>query len=224
MKYVFLTLLILFSSFCYSQTQYLKVNRDEVKRKVLDSSLNTFYPKLLDRFLADDTTLSIEDYRLLYYGFVFQKAYVAYPNLQQPRIRKELEDKNYSTCLQICDSILTQIPISLIGNYYKGLAMYNANNNDPSYSNFRNRFKNILNAIVSSGDGLTCDTAFKTIFVSDEYQVIYKYFQIETFLSQALELPCDRMNIKPSKYFSSEKMYFDTSETFEYMKKIMKKD
>ena len=213
------TLLVLNS---FGQSEFQKVDREQIKTAIQSKTALTYYPTLLNRFISNDTSLNLTEYRLLYYGFVFQPNYVGYPDFQTRRINDAVEKKDYATVLYISDSILEKIPISMTGNYYKGLGIYLKDKNDTSFIRYRDRYKHILNAIVSSGDGLSCKTAFKTIFVSDEYNVMYEYFEVEKFLGQSLETPCDRMTVSPSKYFQNSSMYFDTSETLLSMEKLLK--
>jgi hypothetical protein len=78
---------------------------------------------------------------------------------------------------------------------------------------YESRFKNLVDAILSSGNGLTCETGFKTISVSDEYGIIYIPFKIEQFYGKALIGPCDKLDIKASVDWPNKEIYFDTSET-----------
>jgi len=223
MKYITLALILFIHYTGHGQNEFKTVNRVEVEIMVSDSTKLTYYPKLLGRFQEDDTTLTTEEFRLLYYGFVFQKEYSGYPDLKQKEINDAIGKKNYDEASKLCDSVLSQYPINLFANYNKGLALFLKDSSNTNFARCIDRFKKILNAILSSGDGLTCKTAFKTIFVNDEYQVMYRYFEIKTFNGQALETPCDRMSVAPSDYFKSDNMYFDTSETLLYMERLMKK-
>ena len=197
-----------------AQIDYTPVNRDSVKMLITDASRECYYPKLLQRFNQFDSTLTLEDYRLLYYGFVFQKEYVGYPDQKQKEINEFINSKKYKEAVKTCDLILKQIPISLTANYLKGLSIYLNNKEDTSFLNYRNRYTLLRNAILSTGNGLTCESAFKTIFVSDEYEIMYKYFDIDGTKMQSLQYPCDKFDINPSKYFQASLIYFDTSEPF----------
>ena len=223
MKYSSVLFILTIHYSAYSQNGFLLVNRAAVEKMVSDSMASTYYPKLLERFKADDTTLSGEEFRLLYYGFVFQKEYSGYPDLNQKEINEAMGKKKYDDAVKFCDEVLSQYPINLFANYNKGLALFLKNKEDSGFIKYRNRYGRIMNAIISSGDGLTCNTAFKTIFVNDEYFVMYRYFEVKSFKGQALETPCDRMSVSPSEYFKADKMYFDTSETLLYMERLLEK-
>jgi hypothetical protein len=195
------------------QAHFTTVDREEVRKAVTDSLAPTWYPKLVDRFNAFDTSLTRDEYRLLYYGFVFQRGYSAFPNQKKKEIVKAINDKDFDRSSDISDSVLDECPVSLTGNYYKGLSLFYGYPDRTDYAQYRSRFVQLVDAILSSGDGLTAKTAFKTIFVADEYQIIYTHFKIEQFISQSLVGQCDLLTIKPSAAWPHKEIYFDTSES-----------
>jgi len=223
MKFTLLIFVLALYLNTFSQNAFEAVDRSAVEKAITDSTAATYYPKLLERFKSDDSTLTNEEFRFLYYGFVFQKEYSGYPELKQREINEALKKKNYDLAVRLCDSVLAKYPINLFGNFNKGLALFMSNKEDPLFKKYRNRYDRIMNAIISTGNGLKCETAFKTIFVNDEYFVIYNYFEIEKFKGQSLEGNCDRMRVEPSEYFREENIYFDTSESLLYMQRLFEK-
>jgi hypothetical protein len=212
-----LALIYSISSFGQQVTYPVKpIDRDKLKKEITDSSSVNFYPKLIARFENDDTTLTYDDFRYLYFGFAFQENYFPYPDLQEKRIGNEIKDKNFTTALKICDSILEKIPISLGANYNKSLVLFEKDKTDSTFVRYRTRFVNLLRAILSTGDGFSCESAFKVIFTNDEYQAMYKYFEVG-FVSQSLKYPCDKMSVKASEYYDKEAIYFNVEECFRYM-------
>lgn len=51
------------------------MNNDEILRAVIDNNSPYYYPSLETRYMAGDTTLTVNDYFYLYYGFAHQDAY-----------------------------------------------------------------------------------------------------------------------------------------------------
>ena len=213
MKYVLYFLICFTFSSVFGQQGFSPVKRDSVQMLIKDSTLDSYYPKLVERLNHFDTTLSLQEYRLLYYGFVFQDGYNGYYDHKQSMIRKAMDEKDYRTVTSLCDSVLAICPISLSANFYKGIALYLSNQPDFVFKKYSRRFNNLLNAIISTGDGMKCESAFKTIFVSDEYTVIYNYFEIKSVRGQAYRNPCDKISISPNEHFKSKAIFFDTSET-----------
>lgn len=200
--------------FAQTKVKELKIKPVDMKyvaKKVTNKKLKTYYPKLLQRFLSNDTNLTLNDFRLLYYGQAFSGHYD--PNITADvRIEEMIKMKNYGDALRLCDSVLDKMPLHLNANLLKGLALYAVNEEDPIAFRYRRRFINLCEAILSSGNGLNCNSAFKTMFVADEYSVM-AYFAIDEFKSQSLEGHCDHFELDPSAHYNAKAIYFDTSET-----------
>jgi len=135
-----------------------------------------------------------------------------------------LNEKKFIEAAFVCDSVLAKTPISLVANYYKGLALFSINQHDQLAAYYRYRYIKLCDAIVSSGNGFTCKTAFKTLFVPDEYELMFNYFQIENVKSQSLKFPCDQLKVTPSKLYTVNDMFFDTSESILNFQSKMKKN
>jgi len=218
-------LIILFAAlalFTKAQTEFQAIDRNAVAKQVKDTTAGSYYPRLLARFNSFDSSLTNEDYRLLYYGFVFQDDYAGDGDEKKTEIRSALKNNDYNLASALCDSVLATDPVCLSANYNKALVLYLKDKADTTYKKYGNRYRNLLAAIVSSGDGLSCKTSFRTISVSDEYEVMYNYFEIEKISGQALIYPCDKMSVTPSVYYKSTEMYFDTSESMMYIDNLMK--
>jgi hypothetical protein len=212
MKSILLGIALVFGFSAHAQNTFTIVNRDEVKKALSGDSAITSYAKLTDRFNAFDTTMSLRDYRLLYYGFVFQDTYSSNPAEKKKEILEALKAKRFDEANKLCDSVLSTYPVSLAANYYKGVALYQAHSNKPDYLPYKARFDNLLRAIFSSGDGLTCETGFRVISVSDEYMIIYNFIKTDNFYGQSLIDHCDLLKIKPAINWPRKEIYFDASE------------
>lgn len=202
------------------QTKYWKVDQDSVKLLISDSNKATYYPKLLSKFLAFDTSLSLSDYRLLYYGFVENDEYSAYTDTKTTELNAALNQKDYAKASLISDSVLKVAPVNLKANYYKALSIFLLDSINLPYWKYSNRYTKLMKAILSTGNGFTCESSFKVLYVSDEYEIIYKHFMVENFYSQSLVLPCDKLRIQANERFNSSEIYFDISESFKKMNKL----
>jgi hypothetical protein len=212
MKLCLLTILLAFGLSSLAQSHFTPVDRDKVKKAISDNSAPTAYQKLLGRFNAFDTTLTLEDYRLLYYGYVFQDSYSSNPDEKKKEIGAAINAKNFDYASLLCDSVLSKYPISLAGNFYKGLALFRAHPDDSGYIKYRDRYRKLLDAIFSSGNGQTCETGFRVISVSDEYMIIYTDLKTKQFKGQSLVGHCDLLKIQPSDSWPNEQIYFDATE------------
>lgn len=221
MKYIFYTLLLCVG-FNSAAQSFEPIDRKKVEAAVTNDSLDTYYPKLMARMASFDTTLTADDYRLIYYGFVFQSTYSAYANEKGEEINKAFEKENYEKVIKYCDEVLAKNPTALKKYYNKLVALSKLDRRDAVFYSTRDQYSALITAILSSGDGLTCETAFKVISVSDEYELMYGYFEVEKVLSQALMTPCDLIHISKTPNFPKDKMYFDVSECFLSMNKMFK--
>jgi hypothetical protein len=204
--------LLLFTFSCAAFAQKA-VNMELVKAGIAE------YPKLLARFNTFDPTLTIDDYRLLYYGTVFQPGYSADPELKQKEISAAIGKRDFTNVIALCDSVLKKYPVSMTANFAKGLALISANPNDTVYHAYMNRYATIIRTILSSGNGKTAKTAFKTIFVADDYELIYKYFGITKVIAQNMEGKNDVFEVQPSDKWVDKKIYFDAEEIIKQYKK-----
>ncbi|NDW12701.1 DUF4919 domain-containing protein [Bacteroides sp. 214] len=204
--------LILLSSIQFATAQNeLSVDYGEIKKTVENKESEYFYPKLLQRFNNFDESLTLEEYALIYYGFSFQDDYIK--NQPDERILSEImKDEDYNKLIVECENILKRNPVSLKANDCMGYALFKLNKPESEWKKYQNRFRGLRKAIVYSGNGLSCETSFKVIYVSDEYSVLYDYFEISEIYSQALtEDFCDKFEIKPSNYYQVKEVYFDIS-------------
>jgi hypothetical protein len=225
MKLLLIWVVYFLPLFCFAQNDFTPVDRNTVEKEVTTAGQPGYYPTLLHRFNSFDTTLTNTDYRLLYYGFAFQKAYEGYATHKKKEILTALQNKDYKMMISLCDDVLKEIPISLVANYYKGLALFHQNENDRVVMMYRDRYRGLRNAILSSGNGLTCATAFKVLYVGDEYDIMYNYFEIDGYKMQSLQYPCDKFEITPSTYFKASRIHFDAAEPMlNFEKELKKKD
>ena len=78
MKKLFVILLAVTVSTLTLTAQNNKVNKVDFKhvKEVIENPKNIYYyPKLLQSFQSNDTTMTVEAYRNLYYGYTFQEDY-----------------------------------------------------------------------------------------------------------------------------------------------------
>src|ERR1700761_7300048 len=114
MKWICFAFFLLTAVSGISQNDSGRIDREQVKKLVADSAAPTYYPKLLARFNSFDTTLTAAEYRLLYYGFVFQLSYSPYGDDKKGEILKLMQAKSYADSIKTCDTALAKTPISLV--------------------------------------------------------------------------------------------------------------
>lgn len=208
-KFALLLFLLSVTTFLKAQ-EGLKIDYSEIKAKVEDKKSNSYYPKLLKRFNDFDSTLTIEDYALVYYGFSFQDDYLK----NQPdegALNKLQKEENYEGLILEAKKILSVNPVSLSAIDCLIDALQETGRPETEWKKYQDRFRAIRRVIASSGNGMSCESAYKVIYVSDEYNMIYTYFDVEKVHSQKLSGLCDRFEVDPTEYLPSNVVFFDIS-------------
>lgn len=61
-------------------------DNDAILRETIDKGSPYYYPAIYMRYMSGDTTLTLEDYRHLYYGYAWQPGYKPFetPGRQRP--------------------------------------------------------------------------------------------------------------------------------------------
>lgn len=202
-------ILLLFISLCinsFSQN-YLPLNK--IGEVISDSSNTTFYPKLIERFNNFDTTLTLNEYILIYYGYGFQENYYGYRKDPSVVYFSLFEKKKFDLILKMCDSTLKETPVCIASNFYKGQVLKEISPNTLEHKKYLERAFNLIDILLSSGDGKSIETAYKVLFLSDEKRVMYGNLDLEQYKSQSLINHYDELTVKKSKKFNQKKIYFD---------------
>ncbi len=216
MKRIFLSILFCFfltNIFC--QKNYIqKPNYSGIKEVITNTESEFFYPTLFKRYLNSDSTLSIQEFRVLYYGFLFNKSVTASVNdklfdcVNSILNRKKLTGADYRKIIQYENSILKKYPFNL--HDLNLLAYAYSKTGDPvAYKQTINKYNLLFEAILSTGDGTSLEKAYHVISISHEYDILrglgYRFGG-----SQSLENGCDYLTVEKNKD-DVRGLYFDVS-------------
>lgn len=206
-------ILLIFLTLCFQTKAQneLIINYSEIKEKIQNPNSPNYYPILLKRFNDFDKELNLEEYALIYYGFSFQKDYLKNQS-EEMELSKLEKDGNYDKLISACEKYLSKNPVSLKANDLMAYSLYKQNRSESEWKKYQDRYRALRKVIVYSGNGLTCETAFKVISISDEYDILYTYFDIEKIQKQSLIGLCDKFEISPSNYYQSGNIFFDISQ------------
>lgn len=213
MKKYILILMILFSAKASADEKQLNsVNMTEINMAVTDSAKATFYPRLLKRFAAGDLSLTMKEFRMIYYGAAFEKGYDGYHKSQSEGIRQLVEQEKFKDALAKCDSMLKELPASLTLRGLRPYIMMRAGYSEEEQSKANKMYFGILDAVFTSGDGTDCPSAIKIMYIDDEYDLMSKILNIKNIEGQSLVSMCDRFDITPSDTYPRPSIFFDISE------------
>lgn len=203
-----------------------KPDYDQIKKNISEKNSNLYYPKLLAKFNSSDTTMTLDEKRHLYYGFIHQKKYSPYTRSDYTdSLRIALKKKNYKTkdlknIVKYSDSLLKDNPFSLkIINYklYAEKQMKDSINHLKDYTKMRI----ITDAMFSSGDGHSKETAFFVISPTHEYSLLnllgYKFGGKQNLIDHY-----DYLTLAANEY-DVKGLYFDISASLDHMNSLFGK-
>lgn len=227
MKAFLLLLTFLIPNYAFSQMAKDSVpDLKAIEKSISDKSSSMYYPILLARYKAGDSTLSIVEKRHLYYGNTFQPNYSAYghfgysDSLRNLLNKGELANDDYWRIITFSDSILLDDPYDLRTLKYRTYAARKLGNTAIHDIAYR-QIDMVFDAILSTGDGKTAKTALWVTSIDHEYEILH-ILGFEFGGSQSLvDGPCDYLTVKKNKYDISG-LYFNVSIGFGQMENMFK--
>ena len=93
------------------------VDFNEIKEATQDTKSKFFFPRLMKEFESNDTSMTAEEYRYLYYGYVFQEDYNPF---RESRYSDMIESLYYNKefTRSECDTIEKYAELSLDDNIF----------------------------------------------------------------------------------------------------------
>lgn len=159
------------------ETDFQPVKYKKLKKEIKKKRSAYHYPTLYKRYVELDTSLSVGEFRYLYYGYTFQSDYSPYgtPVLQDSLVnyltRPELMRAEYEVAARIGGELLHANPFRLRETFITAVSYEMAGNLRMSGLYF-DLYEKQVDAIMSTGDGLSTLTAFSVIYVQDEYEIL----------------------------------------------------
>ena len=198
-----------------------------IKKEINTKGSEFYYPELLRRFQAADTTLSLEQLRHFYYGTATRSEYDPYKMAKIDALREAFEKNTPSkedlgkAALEI-DKELETDPTNIRFHLYKHLIYCNLYGQDSEKaSDAHNQVVMLLSAVTSTGDGSSKESAFHVINVSDEYGIL-EIFGFSPTMQSLVEdkgQSYDVMELKENEY-GLKSMYFNITASMEAMNKM----
>lgn len=212
-------LLLPASSFAQDETLFQVPDYSSINDMVTDPNSAFYYPHLIKRYTDNDSTLSPREYRMLYYGYAMQKDYVSFAgfttedeDIRQIFSKDELDVTDLQNIIIESKEYLKRFPFDL----KKLNLVYVASRElgDSINTNiYLNKARNIAYTILSSGNGLSKETAFHVISLPDEYAMI-KMLGYESNGNQELSGDnCNYLGIRnnvddiPGLYFNARPVF-----------------
>lgn len=173
-----------------------------------------------------DTTMTKPEGILAYFG----QSYISKGSEMADVMKmNELSKDNPSAALKLAEKVLATNPLNIEALIVKAIILLNnAKTTSANSEELRAKARHCLittiqiyNIINATGNG-TAEQPFRVLYVSDEYNFIHYYLEIEKIEGQSLimtgenKLPCDLLHLgEKSQNWDKEKIYFDITRVLE---------
>jgi len=234
-KITFFLIVALFSGtlsvFAQDEEFFAPPDYRQIRQNIQEVASSFYYPRLMSRFLAGDGTMSREEMRHLYYGFVFQPEFNTLDDIEYSRQlanvlrRQTFSAQDREEIIRLSQILLQQDPFNLRALHAQMIA-HLQNEDMEAYAIAAWRLHIVLLAIASSGDGMTPATRIFVIRYSHQFDVLQPFgFEfggqsrhvrnrgIRGFFSR------DRINYLTVRdnMFGVQRIYFDITPTMRRM-------
>lgn len=150
---------------------------EKLKAEVTNPDSKYYYPRLFERYQQNETIMNLEDYRHLYLGAMFQEDFNPYRHGSNDRKIEQLYYKEnhtraeLDTIIAYAEEALTDDPFDLNQINYLIFALRQRGKNNRA-AIWQYRLNHLLEAILSTGTGLTAEEAWIVTDPKHEYCLI----------------------------------------------------
>lgn len=154
-----------------------KPDLEEIRVSTLDPKNKFYFPKLMAKYLRNDTTMTSEEYRYLYLGYMFQEDYDPYRTSPYAEMTDSMRDRKEYTRAEI-DTIRKYAEKALMDNPFDLRQMsflvhvLKERRKDMSAKIWEYRLEHLLGAIKSTGTGEDEENAWYVIYPMHEYDMV----------------------------------------------------
>ncbi|MDE6340098.1 MAG: DUF4919 domain-containing protein [Muribaculaceae bacterium] len=154
-----------------------KPNLEEIRKATLNPQSPYFFPKLMKKYESNDTTMTNEEYRHFYLGYMFQEDYDPYRVSDYAGVTDHLRMKTTHSKEEI-DTIRKYAQLALADNPFDLRQMsflvhvLREKRKDMSAKIWEYRLEHLLGAIKSTGTGEDQDNAWYVIYPVHEYDMV----------------------------------------------------
>ncbi len=179
-----------------------KPDLEKIRQSTLDPSNPMYFPKLMSKYNRNDTTMTNEEYRNLYLGYMFQEDYDPYRTSRFSGVTDDLRLKATHSKEEI-DTIRKYAELSLKDNPFDLRQMaflvhvLKEKRKDMSAKIWEYRLEHLLGAIKSTGTGENTENAWYVIYPMHEYDLI-QVLGYEATDAQFLEPGYDYLTVQPT--------------------------
>lgn len=221
-----ITLLLVCENLISQDIRFQKPNYQGIEKVVKDDTSKYYYSKLYDRYINNDTSLNLQDYRLLYYGYLFNENYSPYgvsvftDSLTIFFQKDSLAPDDFMKIASYEREILKINPFNIRDLNALAFSCFNMGEIDLA-NLIRLKIHMIVETILSTGDGRTNETAWHVILVGHEYDLLnvlgFSFGGTQVLTSEG----CDKLSVEKNDY-DIEEFYFDVNMILNAEKNLFK--
>ena len=226
MKRIILITFILMSHLSFSQDwDFEKPNYKKIEENIQNKESNLFYEVLMNRFQQADSTMTLDEKRHLYYGYIFDENYSPYSrsdygdSLRVVLRKEKMDSLDFNKIVDYTTKMLFENPFDLNAINYQLFSLEQLGNEE-SFEKRAIQLRTIVDALISSGNGKTKEEAFYVIYTSHEYDLL-NILGFQFGGSQSLTEHYDYLTIAENE-IKLEGLYFDVSPCLNSMSKMFK--
>ncbi|MDD2961070.1 MAG: DUF4919 domain-containing protein [Muribaculaceae bacterium] len=202
-----------------------KPDFSKIKEDTFNPESNYYFPKLLTLYQSNDTVMKVEDYRHLYFGYMFQDDYNPYRKSKYSDIIEPLYYKNKHTVAE-SDTIMKYAELSLADNPFDLLQMnyyiiaLKEKRKNARASIWQYRLNHLVEAIISSGNG-TEEQPWYVISPAHEYNLL-NFMDLVATGHESVDGNIDYIKVNKKNAKTPAGYYFDVSRVLEtYNRKFL---
>ena len=178
-----------------------KPNLEQIRSATLDPKSPFYFPKLMVKYNRNDTTMTNEEFRYFYLGYMFQEDYDPYRTSPYSGVTDELRMKATHSKEEI-DTIRKYAELTLRDNPFDLRQMsflvhvLKEKRKDMSAKIWEYRLEHLLGAIKSTGTGEDIENAWYVIYPMHEYDMV-RLMGYEAVDADFLEPGFDYLTVRP---------------------------
>jgi hypothetical protein len=165
---------------------YTTPNYEQIKKDCNDKKSPRYYPTLVKRFAAVDTTLQLEDMQTFYYGQAILDGFWPYSHYDEfDEIRAIMRKDEAPTIedtrkiVKLADAVIAKYPAEPMAYYYKfvgqSMECEYFGGDTAEMQRTQLQFQMLFYTIAGTGNGLTPELAMHVVNVAHEYMMMNMY-------------------------------------------------
>lgn len=150
---------------------------DAIAKNISDKNSEFYYPELVARYNAADTSMTLEQRRHLYYGSVaihktgLRESTEALKKMNEVLMKQKPDREDMEALLDYTATILDYEPYSITIKQYRQYCMQELGYYKQAIAE-RAQIEIIIDAILSSGDGSAIDKSIHVVDQENEFEVV----------------------------------------------------